>query len=761
MKIRNKIALSAMLMGITIIIMSSLFYYYFNKSRLIKDEQEHLVDISAGAAVEIEQSIVEIINTVKTLASTPLMIETVKKDNTFYSGFSQEALFEEIQELSDQWKASEVIEDPFVQKYMSNPLADYLNQQKRLIPNRYGEIFVTNIYGIAVATTNKLTTIEHAHKYWWIASYSDVQGKIFLDDRGYDPSADGYVLGIVLPIKDNGEIVGIIKANVNIQSILKDVIGKSEKIHQDTHIKLIRSKGLIVYEEGVDPLSESVSNEVVDSIGDDTISFYDSENGYVGAFSKVTISDGSETILFGGSYESIDHILGNLGEAWHIYSVKHQEDLYYELSSTTRELILIGSVLALIVAFIAMLLGNRIAKPITTLANVSYEIGEGNLEATSPIESKDEIGQLSNMLNWMAKKIRSTMDEKDKEVSRRIAAEEKSRYQSTHDYLTGLYNRRYLEGLLKIRDLSELYPVTFAIGDVNGLKTVNDTISHFAGDELLKTTAEVLENVLDRNDVLVRWGGDEFVLMLCQKDEKMASLILENVHIGRKEDYENIDVGIAFGWHTIYGPEDSWEYALSEAEIQMYQNKIASYSGGRRDIIDTILTAYHEKSPNEARHSTRVSKWCELIGNAMSFSKNDMARIKLAGLLHDIGKIGIRDELLLKEGTLTDEEREEIKQHPDIGYRILRESPSLRDVSQWIWCHHEHIDGTGYPRKIKGNEIPLFSRIISVADAYDAMTSYGSSKQKMTQEEAISELKRCAGTQFDKEIVAIFVEQVL
>jgi diguanylate cyclase (GGDEF)-like protein len=673
---------------------------------------------------------------------------------------SSQDLENEITVLSDKWRLTEDINDPFIQHYLDNPLAVFLEAQKELIPDRYGEIFITDHSGIVVATTNKLTTINHAHKYWWVAAYDQGEGKLFLDDRGFDPSADGYVLGIVHPIVSNNEIIGIIKANINIQSMLEDISSRTEFIHGDTHISIIRSKGLVIYQKGVEPLSKQVSSYLVDLMQQSDSTFDDYE-GMLGAFKRVPFTIGNETTLFGGSYESIDHILGNEGEGWHILSTINKESLYTETNKNMKELILIGFILAVVVAFIAMVIGKQFSKPLVDISEMAEHIGQGDFEERIEISSHDEIGQLAQTFNNMATELQSTMAEKNLEVSKRIQAEEESHYQSIHDFLTGLYNRRYVEEYLRDTDLSDLYPITFVIGDVNGLKVINDTISHFAGDELLQRVATSIKSKLYGQHILARWGGDEFVIVLFNTDQEEASKIIDSIDIIGKETFENIDVGIAFGSHTNTKSDERWEFALSEAEIQMYQNKIATSNISRKDIIDTIISAYNEKSPNESIHSTHVSEWCYKIGKTMDFSSEEINRLRLAGLLHDIGKIGIRDELLTQSDIYSDEERSIINGHAFIGYRILNATPSFRDIALWVWCHHERIDGSGYPRGIKGERIPIFSRIISVADSYDAMTSWRAYKDILTPDAAIKELRRCSGTQFDSKIVEIFIEEVL
>jgi PAS domain S-box-containing protein len=181
----------------------------------------------------------------------------------------------------------------------------------------------------------------------------------------------------------------------------------------------------------------------------------------------------------------------------------------------------------------------------------------------------------------------------------------------------------------------------------------------------------------------------------------------------------------------------------------------------RGDIINTILNTLLEKNPREERHSKRVSDLCQRIGSVMGLSEMEINKLKISGLLHDIGKIAIDDRILSKKGKLTSREWEEVKRHPEIGYRILNSSSEMMEIAQYVLAHHERCDGTGYPIGLKREEIPLLSRIIAVADSYDAMTSERTYKGILDQKTAIEELIRCKGSQFDPYVVDVFIDKIL
>lgn len=334
-------------------------------------------------------------------------------------------------------------------------------------------------------------------------------------------------------------------------------------------------------------------------------------------------------------------------------------------------------------------------------------------------------------------------------------------YLSYHDTLTDLYNRRYYEEEIKRVDKEKNLPISVIIGDVNGLKVMNDAFGHAMGDELLIKAAAVIKNACRRYDVAARWGGDEFVLLLPKTASDEAEKMIGSIKKQAADIFVcDIPLSISFGWDTKGTADVSILQVLKNAEDLMYKNKVAEKKGMRSNTITTILSALHEKSPREEQHSARVSELCQSIGKAMSLPEMQISMLQTAGLLHDIGKIAIDEDILNKPGKLNPREWEDIKRHPDIGYRILGSSYDMLELAECILAHHERWDGTGYPKGLKGSEIPTEARIIAVADTYDAMTSERPYRHALSQQKALDEILRCAGTQFDPDIARVFVEKV-
>lgn len=348
------------------------------------------------------------------------------------------------------------------------------------------------------------------------------------------------------------------------------------------------------------------------------------------------------------------------------------------------------------------------------------------------------------------------------DITNKKIAEEKLLYLSYHDQLTGLYNRRYFEEALINLDKEENLPISIIMGDVNGLKLINDSFGHNVGDDLLKKTSGVIKLECRRTDIIARLGGDEFAVILPETDEEEAQKITNRIkdHI-EKYKFVNIELPISFGNDTKVTQQQSIMDTVVNAENNMYRHKLNERYSMRSKTVDIIMKTLYEKSNREMLHSKRVSAICRSIAIKMNLNKDEIGQIEIAGLIHDVGKIGIDEKILNKSGNLNKEERAEIRKHPEMGWRILSSTNEFSELANIIIAHHENWDGSGYPKGMKEEEIPLAARIIKVADSYDAMTSGRTYQNTISSEEVIEELLKGAGTQFDARIVDIFISQVL
>ncbi|KAF0226466.1 MAG: response regulator-like protein [Erysipelotrichaceae bacterium] len=348
------------------------------------------------------------------------------------------------------------------------------------------------------------------------------------------------------------------------------------------------------------------------------------------------------------------------------------------------------------------------------------------------------------------------------DITSRKLAEEKMHYLSYHDQLTGLYNRRFYEEELRRLDHPRNYPLALIIGDINGLKLINDAFGHAMGDVLIQTVANTIKDICRKDEIIARIGGDEFVILLPKTQEQTATTIIERINrILSHEKIGEINLSIATGYGIKTSADEKTDEIFKQAEDSMYRQKLADSSSIMSKTIDIIMKSLYEKSPREMLHSKRVSELSTLIAKALKFDKSEINKIRATGLMHDIGKIGISDTVLNKPLPLSIVDQRDIERHSEVGYRILSAVNEFSEIAEFVLSHHEHWDGNGYPKKLKGKTIPIQSRIIAVADAYDAMTTDSIYMQIRSEDEAVSELIRCASTQFDPEIVYVFIERVL
>jgi len=348
-------------------------------------------------------------------------------------------------------------------------------------------------------------------------------------------------------------------------------------------------------------------------------------------------------------------------------------------------------------------------------------------------------------------------------VSRNIDKRKKSQlkylYLSYHDQLTGLYNRRFYEEELRRLDTERNLPLTIAMGDINGLKLTNDSFGHLMGDKLIIRVAEVIKEACRDDDVVARIGGDEFVIILPITETLEAGKIVNRINkLIMKRKLGEIQPSISFGYETKTSMDQKIEDICKGAEDHMYRNKLDESTSTKSNMIDIIMRTLYEKSPRETLHSKRVSEICELIAQSMNLSSDDIKQITIAGLMHDIGKIGIDEKILNSAEKLSEEEWKKIKKHPEISYHILSAANEFSEIANFALAHHERWDGHGYPKGITGEDIPLPARIIAIADSFDAMTKDRPYKKALSENDAINEIERCSGTQFDPKIVEVFVK---
>lgn len=349
-----------------------------------------------------------------------------------------------------------------------------------------------------------------------------------------------------------------------------------------------------------------------------------------------------------------------------------------------------------------------------------------------------------------------------RDITERKNAKERQIYMSLHDSLTGLYNRTYFEQLMVEWDQNLSRPVGLILCDVDGLKIANDTFGHEVGDQLLMATTDVLKEVVGEGDTLARIGGDEFAILLPGRTKEELELITLRIR-DRVEAYNianpQLPLSISVGYETNHTGQQLSE-VFKEADNNMYRTKLHHSRSNRSALVNALMKALEARDFVTEGHADRMQGVVANMGMSLGLSEHRLTDLRLLAQFHDIGKVGIPDRILFKQGPLTSEEYAEMKRHCEIGYRIAQLVPELAPIADRVLKHHERWDGKGYPLGLKGEEIPLDCRILAIADAYDAMVSDRPYRKALPLSRVIAELRRCAGTQFDPNMVEIFIESV-
>ena len=347
--------------------------------------------------------------------------------------------------------------------------------------------------------------------------------------------------------------------------------------------------------------------------------------------------------------------------------------------------------------------------------------------------------------------IRNITEDKEEEL--------RNRYLSNHDSLTGLYNRHFLQAEMLRLDTERQLPISIIIADIDGLKLVNDTYGYSKGDLLIRKAATIIKDICRKEDIITRWGGDEFLILLPQTSDRDAQELCHRISNKCRDAYQNsVPISLTLGAAAKNNPDVPLTEVQRNAEDLMQNQKLQSYMKIKSKFLKSVYHNLMGKSFETEEHVRRVRELSLKMGQRLALPKSELNRLAVLVLLHDIGKVKIVEDILTKKGLLDADEWEKIKKHPEAGSRIARATEEFAHVANEILSHHEHWDGSGYPQGLKGEEIPLLSRIMAIADAYEVMTSGRPYKKAMTPAAAAGELRRCAGRQFDPELVDLFVK---
>ena len=437
------------------------------------------------------------------------------------------------------------------------------------------------------------------------------------------------------------------------------------------------------------------------------------------------------------------------------------------------QLAAIGGFMLVLLAFastliiiVLVLINQRILIPI---GRFTEKISRLNFNSYEPLrfsrKASPELQQLGQTINQLMLTIRDEQEQLRLSESCLRESERVKTELLQRDVLTGIYNRRFFEQALLEAEQRGECPLSLMIGDINGLKLVNDAFGHQSGDTMIIQAARILQSCCREEDIIARTGGDEFILILPNTNDDIAYKLMKKIqgvcvrHNNRIRD-EELHVSISLGYATRTDAEQKLTGILEIADDYMRKHKLLEKRSSQSVIVSSILATLYERSQETEEHAQRLAALSQKIGNKLKLTQLEQDQLILLARLHDIGKISISRHILNKPGKLTEQEWAEMRAHPEIGCRIATASPQLLSIAELILTHHEHWDGRGYPQGLSGEAIPLLSRIIALVDAYDVMTQDRPYRKAISKAEALAEIHRCAGSQFDPRIADIFIELI-
>lgn len=435
------------------------------------------------------------------------------------------------------------------------------------------------------------------------------------------------------------------------------------------------------------------------------------------------------------------------------------------------------TLMALLLVFLcATVISKIIVAPLQRMLRTTKAITHGDFNQKIDVITRDEFGELGEGINFMAERIKERLDQAE--------------HLATIDGLTGLYNHRFFQQRLaqEVRRAERAgSAVSLILLDIDYFRHYNDHLGHPAGDRVLQQIGKILATSIRSVDIAARYGGEEFAVILVDTGaldaydvgERIRQAVERFPFVGREGQPTGkitISLGIASYPENAGNKDDLIKLAddalykakyISKNKVVLYYSVLDELKTGldnsEHDLLNTVKTLIsmiNSRDKYTYGHSERVVQYATAIARAMGLPENDIRDIKVAAFLHDIGKIEISREILNKEAPLTADETEILKQHPSWGAQIVSSINSLKEAVPVILYHHEKYDGTGYPSGLRGNDIPLHARILKLADSFDAMTSLRPYQCTKTHSQARDEIRRCKGTDFDPDLVDVFLRVI-
>ncbi len=441
---------------------------------------------------------------------------------------------------------------------------------------------------------------------------------------------------------------------------------------------------------------------------------------------------------------------------WKLVAFIPRTALQSDISPIKERALNVGITSLLIAILISIFISNGLASKINRLIHAMTEVENNNLKIRISYNPTDEIEfhKLSDKFNNMVYTLGQLSEERNQK-------ERNLKYLSRHDSLTGLFNRAYFENKMH-RLIEELrFPIGIVVCDIDGLKLINDTMGHSAGDKMLITASIVIKRSFREKDTMCRIGGDEFAIIMPNTDEQGVELAIQRLKtIVKNHNLKNpkLPISISTGFSIGYNRSKKVSALFKEADNNMYREKLHQRLSARSAIVQTLMKALEARDFITEGHADRLQDLVIDLGLEAGLNEHRISDMRLLAQFHDIGKVGIPDRILFKPGPLDESEVIEMQRHCEIGFRIAQSSPDLVPIADWVLKHHESWNGDGYPLGLKGKQIPIECRILAIADSYDAMTNDRPYRKGISPDQATFELKRCAGIQFDPELVKKFIK---
>ena len=511
MKFSTRLFFALSITGIAALSLLLFVVYKVSYNTVMKAQSRYTKSIVNEVSADINRLLLEKVKTVQTLANIPMIQEALDISNYSYSVLSEEQRKESIKLQNNKWKSIKDSDNDFILQFTDNHVAHFLKDQQNLFKEEYGEIFLTNKFGALVASTVKLSTLAHGHKYWWLGAYNTGKGAVFFDDRGYDDSVGGYVLGLVVPVRKNGQITGILKCNLNILGSISELISGGED-QLNCEPKLIRSGGMIVYEEGFKPLSTQIPTSIFEKLkSKDTEPFAINDSGeeYLIGISEINLTKkGKQGYGFGGTFESIDHKKGNKGESWYVVCYRKMSRVQAPAVESVRLVLLTGLSMIIALVLISFFIGRRFSKPLALLVRATEKIGKGDFEYRIKENWDEEFNSLAGSFNNMADELKrstTSIEKLEKEIIERKKAEQSARqnqerFQFIYENVPVLIDAFDDKGQCILWNKECVKTFGWTIDEINAQK---DTLSLFYPDPVVRE--EVIKTINEPDGKFRQW----------------------------------------------------------------------------------------------------------------------------------------------------------------------------------------------------------------------------------------------------------------